>query len=120
MSKLLKKILAPQGTLPDPNDRVIELGSGHAVIVNDDCYEWLSQYRWFAKKSAHCVYAVRKVISGGREHLIRMHREIARCPQGFETHHKNRNTLDNRKINLENSTPENHKNIHKFSIDNSQ
>ena len=120
MSKLLKKILAPQGTLPNPEDSVIELGSGYAVIVDAEDFDELSKHRWFAKKSANCIYAVRKVISGGKEHLVRMHRVIAKTPAGFETHHKNRNTLDNRKINLENSSPENHKIIHKFSIDNTQ
>lgn len=120
MSKLLKKILAPQGTLPNPEDRLIELGSGHAVIIDADDYEKLSGHRWFAKKSAHCVYAVRKIVSGGREHLIRMHRVIVNCPGGFEVHHKNHNTLDNRKSNLEITSPENHKNYHRFSIDNSQ
>jgi len=116
MSKLLKKILAPQGTLPNPADQIIELGSGYAVIVDTDDYEKLSGHRWFAKRSAHCIYAVRKVISGGKEHLIRMHREIIHAPQGFDVHHKNRNTLDNRKSNLEITSPEQHKIYHKFSI----
>ena len=119
MSKLLKKIIAPQGTLPNPTDQVIELGSGLAVIIDADDYEKISGHRWFAKHSAHCVYAVRKIVSGGKEHLIRMHREIVNCPAGFEVHHKNKNTLDNRKENLEITSPENHKIIHKFSIDNS-
>ena len=119
MSKLKKKILAPQGTLPNPEDCVIELGSGYAAIVDSDDFEELSKYRWFAKKSANCIYAVRRVVAGGKAHLIRMHRVIAKTPAGFETHHKNRNSLDNRKINLDNASPENHKNFHKFSVDNS-
>ncbi|MBA7543667.1 hypothetical protein ES705_36004 [subsurface metagenome] len=118
MSKLLKKILAPQGTLPDPEDSVIEIGSGYAVIVDTEDFERLSAHRWFAKRSAHNIYAVRKVVSGGHEHLIRMHREIVNCPGGFIVHHKNHNTLDNRKVNLEICTPENHKYLNRITVDN--
>ena len=41
-----------------------------------------------------------------------MHREIMNCPPGYEVHHLNHNTLDNRKSNLKIVTRDQHCIIH--------
>jgi len=40
-----------------------------------------------------------------------MHRIIADAPKGFEVHHKNGCTLDNRKLNLQILTPAAHRTL---------
>ncbi|MBA7654811.1 hypothetical protein ES703_62704 [subsurface metagenome] len=92
----------------------IDLGYGFYALVDPEDYEWLRRWRWRAKKSKSGYYAVRKCRVNGREHLVRMHREITDCPPDKIPHHLNRNTLDNRRCNLENLTPAEHKAVHRF------
>ncbi len=73
----------------------IKLTKGMVCIVDDDDFEWLSQWKWQAHKSKNKYYAVRK-------RVIRMHREIAKTPDGMQCDHIDGNTLDNRKSNLRN------------------
>jgi hypothetical protein len=82
--------------------REIQLTKGYKVIVDDDDYENLSAYRWYATAvCGHLVYAGRKVRceNGERKELL-MHRVIMCAPDGMEVDHVNANTLDNRKCNL--------------------
>lgn len=94
----------------------IALSRGRYVIIDEDDFEWLSKYRWYAKMSNCCWYAVRKKWVDGKCTLIRMHREIMKTPPGEECHHTFCNTLDNRKSQLENLTPRAHHEIHKTKI----
>jgi len=41
-----------------------------------------------------------------------MHRLVAHTPKGMVTHHRNRNTLDNRRANLINLSPKQHHALH--------
>ena len=43
----------------------ITLTKGFVAIVDDDDYEWLAQYKWYACEKRHLqeVYATRAVIS---------------------------------------------------------
>lgn len=81
----------------------IALTQGQHAIVDDDNYEWLNQWKWFAAfdPSSGSFYAIRKqtVAYGGKVN-IRMHREIMQASNGELVDHKNHNTLDNRKYNL--------------------
>lgn len=97
----------------EPQTR-IRLSHGLYAIVNPKDYIWLSRWRWKAKKSKSGWYAVRVRRFRGKEYLIRMHREITACPQDKVPHHKNRKTLDNRRCNLENLTPAEHREKHRF------
>lgn len=92
----------------------IPLSHGFYALVDPKDYIWLSRWRWKAKRSNYGWYAVRVWRFRGREYLIRMHREITGCPQGLETHHINHRTLDNRRSNLENLTPAEHRLKHRF------
>jgi len=62
----------------------------------------LSKYAWRAVRSKVCWYAVTTVEIGGRRKTIKMNRLIANTQSGLQCHHKNGNSLDNRRINLEN------------------
>jgi hypothetical protein len=71
----------------------IPLTRGKSAIVDDDDFEYLSQWKWWYTTRG---YAVRQ--DKGKH--IPMHRLINKTPAGFDTDHINRNKLDNRKENL--------------------
>lgn len=87
---------------------LIPIGIRQYAIVDPEDYDELVKYRWRLRQSANCFYATRRVRHYGKEKIIKMHRQIMHTPIGFEVHHKNHNTLDNRKCNLENLTRKQH------------
>lgn len=92
--------------------KLIWLNPRIACIVDVDDYDYLNQFHWRLKRSGSCFYACRKLNFNGRIIWLKMHREIMNTPEGYDCHHKNRHTLYNCKINLENLTPEDHLSIH--------
>lgn len=74
----------------------IPLTRGKYAIVDDEDYEWLTQWSWCYNNR----YAIRGMSRGGVQKKFPMHREIMKTPIGLETDHINGNTLDNRKSNL--------------------
>jgi hypothetical protein len=70
----------------------IQLTKGKSVMVDDEDYEWLNQWKWHY----HNGYATRKPVSG----RVFMHRSIMHTPKGMQTDHINGNKLDNQKSNL--------------------
>lgn len=70
----------------------IKLTKEKITIVDDEDFESMNKYKWYV--SSH-GYAMTTTIP----HLY-MHRILNKTPNGFLTDHINRNTLDNRKINL--------------------
>jgi hypothetical protein len=86
----------------------INLTKGFSALVDDEDYEWLSRYNWFAVSLTKRVYAARARTDDekrmGAPQLIFMHREIHPVPTGYETDHKNNDSLDNRRENLRTAT----------------
>ena len=81
--------------------REVPLTQGKAAIVDDEDFDWLSQYKWVYHKG----YAVRSAtISKGRRKHVYMHRLINNTPEGKLTDHINGNSLDNRRKNLRSAT----------------
>lgn len=64
------------------------------VLIDDEDFERVSQYRWFAHDK-------RGYIQGkiAKKNIL-LHRFIMGTPKGWETDHINHNPLDNRKNNL--------------------
>lgn len=99
----------------------IQLTRGFVTQVDDEDYEWLSQWKWMYNQG----YAVRngKLSDGTRNRTtIFMHREVLKTPEGMFSDHKDSknplNKLNNQKSNLRVCTQgENVKNIGKH-IDN--
>jgi len=78
----------------------ISLTRGMFALVDDEDYEWLSQWKWYALRTRkNCFYVARQ--KNGK--TVLMHREILNLKkdQKIQGHHKNHNTLDNRRKNLE-------------------
>ena len=76
--------------------KIIPLTQGKHAIVDDEDYEQLSRYRWYAHRDGNTFYAVSRI--KGKQVL--MHREILNVPEGTETDHRNGNGLDNWNANL--------------------
>jgi len=89
--------------------RKIPLTRGKFAIVDDDDFEKLAGYKWFAVKNGRSFYAHRMKNSKKarpRQILVQMHRVILNAPDGVLVDHINHNGLDNRKANLRLATIE--------------
>lgn len=78
----------------------IELTRGQVALVDDDDFEWLSQFKWYAQKSGEGFYAHRGDYSSGKRRVVCMHRIILDAPISLQVDHANGDGLDNQKINL--------------------
>jgi len=74
----------------------IALTQGRTALVDDDDYEWLSQWRWYFNSNGP-GYASRWDKS---RRSVLMHRVIMNAEKGVVIGHRNGNTLDNRRANL--------------------
>lgn len=91
--------------------KTIKLTKGYETIVDDEDYEFLTQWKWHAKVIGRTVYARRSVtlstknINGRFIHSnIYMHRLINQTPANLITDHKDGNGLNNRKENIRSAT----------------
>ncbi len=80
----------------------IPLTQGKVAIVDDEDYDFLMQWKWYAGKAGRRYYAVRNTRNQkmGSPPIIFMHRVIVNAPEDKDIDHKNHNALDNRKVNL--------------------
>jgi len=74
----------------------IHLTQGKVTTVDDDLFDFLSQWKWHAVKNKHTWYAVAKVNGSP----VLMHRVIMDAPAGVKVDHRDRNGLNNTKKNL--------------------
>lgn len=86
----------------------IPLDKGLVALVEPEDWVTWHNFNWKAKKSRGGYYAFAKVRIKGRNISSYLHRVIANPPPGFEVHHKNGITLDCRRANLANLTPQDH------------
>lgn len=68
-------------------------GEGKFVLVDNKDFIWASKIKWHLHKNGNCFYA-----RNGREE--KLHRLILDAKVGEISDHVNRNTLDNRRLNL--------------------
>jgi len=80
--------------------RVIPLTQGKYALVDDEDYNWLSQWKWTASFNGCSWRAVRTECSAGRCKQILMHRQILNMPEGAITDHRDHNELNNQRSNL--------------------
>lgn len=76
----------------------IKLTQGQVAIVDDDDFEWLSQWNWRALQ--HPSGKFRAGRAGPQQAAILMHRLICRAARDEQVDHKNGDPLDNRRSNL--------------------
>jgi len=82
----------------------IKLTRGLEALVDDEDFEYLNQWKWYALKSNKTHYAVRNYRFNGKHSLLRMHRIIMATPDNLVIDHKDRDGLNNQKGNLRNCT----------------
>lgn len=81
--------------------RELVLSQGKVAIVDDEDYEYLSQWKWTAERQDKSWYAVRTTCANGRTTgLVYMHRQILSAPEGLEVDHRSGDGLDNRRSNI--------------------
>jgi len=76
----------------------ILLTQGKAALVDDEDYEYLSQFKWCARKERDDLFYARRAVKGNVYYS--MHRLILNAPKGMEVDHINGNGLDNQRSNL--------------------
>lgn len=100
----------------------IQLTQGQYSLVDDEDYEYLSQWNWYARKDRKGFYAQRQGTDNKRRFQIHMHRVILNLKptDSVEVDHINGNSLDNRKENLRAcSHKDNSRNRRKYSTNTS-
>lgn len=79
----------------------IPLSLGLVALVDDEDFTYLSQWAWYAKSNRYKSFYVKRTLRvNGKSFYVAMHRQILGAPPGVIVDHANRNTLDNRKLNL--------------------
>ncbi len=81
----------------------IPLSNGGIVKVDDDDYDYLSEFKWRGKQSdgGKQCHAVRDVTLGKKKVTVRMHRLLTEAGSTDLVFHVNEDGLDNRKRNLQ-------------------
>jgi hypothetical protein len=84
----------------------IPLTQNKTAIVDNQDYDYLMQWKWYAKCDHKISYAVRNIRVNGKRILARMHVIIAKRAgiKGKEIDHQDRNGLNNRRSNLRAAT----------------
>lgn len=75
-------------------------GNGLFVLVDNEDYGRLNQYKWCTHHSRKGIYAVRQIGTNRNSKIQSMHRLLMGNPKGKVVDHINRYTLDNQKRNL--------------------
>jgi hypothetical protein len=84
--------------------REIFLTQNQVALVDDENYEYLNQFKWYADKpKTSSTFYVRRTlpkINGKRPAALMHHEVIGRPPKGFEVDHRNGQGTDNQRHNL--------------------
>lgn len=79
---------------------LIPVSRGLWTKVDDEDFEELDRYKWFAQPGYRTFYAARFDYSTGVRLYIAMHRVILQAPTGSMIDHEDGDGLNNQKINI--------------------
>jgi hypothetical protein len=86
--------------------KFIHVHGSPPAIVDDIDFETLSKYSWHLVPGSYRYYVGRNTHINGKNHRVLMHREITKCPSDMQVHHKDGNTMNNTRANLEICSPQ--------------
>lgn len=95
-SKTLRGSKSAQGRWCKNMTKKIPLTQGKFALVDDEDFEYLSQWKWHASKYSNSYYACRTINSN----KVLMHRFILNAQKELEVDHIDGNGLNNQKLNL--------------------
>ena len=83
----------------------IQLTRGKVALVDDEDFDFLNQWKWYADIKGNTFYAARRlrieeVVPGDKQPIIKTHRFIMNPPIDLVIDHINMDGLDNRRCNL--------------------
>lgn len=78
--------------------KIIWLTQGQFTLVDNEDYEFLSQWRWYAQKIRNAYYASRDDYTSSKRKKILMHRLLINTDLFVD--HRDRNGLNNQRDNL--------------------
>jgi len=79
----------------------IKLTQNKFALVDDDMFEELDKFKWYAEKRGNTFYARMNIYNNGKQYRIYMHRYILGLTDSkIKCDHKDHNGLDNKKSNL--------------------
>lgn len=83
----------------------IKLSCGQVALVDDEDFDFLNQWKWYATKTIKGDYYARRWVGGEEKHVF-MHRIILGLNKGDKMtgDHKDHNTLNNQRYNLRKCT----------------
>jgi hypothetical protein len=79
----------------------VRLSQGKVAIVDDEDFESVNQFKWYAHRDGNTFYAYRCFRLNGVRHKVSMHQFIF---GEVNVDHKNLDGLDNRRLNLRRAT----------------
>lgn len=82
----------------------IPLTNGLSTIVDDEDYDILSKFKWYAHKNRNTYYAKRAVYHHGKKTIVGMHTAILKPRKEFQCDHIDGNGLNNQRENLRAAT----------------
>jgi len=82
--------------------REINLTQEKVALVDDEDYQYLNSFKWYAMESRKTFYAVRRIRVNGKQNTVWMHGEIL---NGKGIDHIDHDGLNNQKSNLRFCTP---------------
>lgn len=80
--------------------KTIQLTQGQVTIVDDDDFESVSKYKWYAQRRRNTFYAVRHIKSGDKYINLQLHRFLMNPKTGMCVDHRDCNGLNNQRMNL--------------------
>ncbi len=80
--------------------KLIPLTKGLFAKVDEEDFEYLSQFKWQVMRCSTSLYASRHLRGAGVDTKILMHREILNPQKGLVVDHINYDGLDNRRSNM--------------------
>jgi len=78
----------------------IQLTQGKVALVDDEDFDRLKDFHWYARKTGDTFYAAYKIKKNGKSTTFYMHRVILNAHDEALVDHHDGNGLNNQKINL--------------------